>query len=280
MEKIALITDSSCDLEMDELNKYNIKLLPFRIIYKDREFKDRIDISPEYLYNNIEKEVPTTSLPSMETTEEIFTELESQGYTHIIIITISLGFSGTYNSVKLISEDHPNLKFFIYDTKTLSRCQGFLVLDAARMIEAGESFDTIVDTIPKLRENTDIYFTLNTLEYLRKGGRIGRVAGALGQLLNIKPVITVAPDGHFQIFSKVRGRKQSLKLIRDILDEWLSKGKCKVWVLHGGALEEAKKFYDEIKDLPNITSLGLSTIGPALGVHTGPGLVGITLEKE
>ncbi|MBL4931446.1 DegV family protein [Clostridium paridis] len=280
MEKIALITDSSCDLEMDEINKHNIKLLPFRIIYKDREFRDRIDISPEYLYANIEKEVPTTSLPSIETTDEILTSLEREGYTHVIIITISLGFSGTYNSVKLIAEDHPNLKFHIFDTKTLSREQGYIVLDAARMIEAGESFDNIVKALPGCKDRTGIFFTLDTLEYLRKGGRIGRVAGVIGQLLNIKPVITVAPDGNFSVHSKVRGRKQSLKVIREILDEWLSNGKCKVAVLHGGASEEAKKFYDEIKDLPNITSLGFSAIGPALGVHTGPGLVGITLEKE
>lgn len=280
MEKIAVITDSSCDLEISELRDHNIRLLPFRIIYKDREFKDRVDISPSYLYGNIEKEIPKTSLPSLEDTNNLFQELEQEGYTHVVIITISCEFSGTYNSIQLLTEDHPNLTFFVYDSKTLSRTQGFLALKVSKMIKDGVNFDTIVKTLPTLRKKVGIFFTLNTLDYLRKGGRIGRVAGTVGQLLNIKPIITVPEDGRFETYSKVRGRKQSIKVLLEILDHWLKEGKCKVYVLHGGAEEDAKKFFNEIKDFPNITEIGLSTIGPALGVHTGPGLIGITLEKE
>jgi DegV family protein with EDD domain len=280
LQKIALITDSGCDLENETLKKYGIFFLPLRIIYKDKDYLDRIEISPDDLYSSLENEIPKTSLPDGKYMDDILNKIESEGYTHAIAITISSGLSGTSNSLRIIAENHPNLNTHIFDTKILSMPQGVLVLNAIQMLEEGKSFEEIIEVLPKLRKKTYGYFTLNTLEYLKKGGRIGKVSGTIGEMLNIKPVISVNDDGIYYTHSKARGRKQAISKLKDILSEHLSVSKCKIWVLQGGALEEAKALFAEVKDWANISFIDIATIGPALGVHTGPGLLGLAVQRE
>lgn len=279
MQKIALIADSACDLSLETLNERNIKLLPLRISYSDKEYKDKIDISADEIYNNLEKEVPKTSLPSAEIMEEILMSLEDEGYTHVIAITISSGLSGTFNSIRLALEDHPKLTSYVFDTKILAMPEGIMALEVSDLINSGKSFEEIVSAIPKIRKSISGYFTINTLEYLKKGGRIGKISGTIGEMLNLKPVVSVDDDGVYYTVCKARGRKQSILKLTNILKDELSLGPCKVWVLQGGALEEAKKFMESIKDLKNIVSLNMSQISPALGVHGGPGLLGLAIQK-
>ncbi|EOR26534.1 MULTISPECIES: DegV family protein [Clostridium] len=279
MQKIALIVDSACDLSLETLNERNIKLLPLRISYSDKEYKDKIDISADEIYNNLEKEVPKTSLPSAEIMEEILMSLEDEGYTHVIAITISSGLSGTFNSIRLALEDHPKLTSYVFDTKILAMPEGIMALEVSDLINSGKSFEEIVSAIPKIRKSISGYFTINTLEYLKKGGRIGKISGTIGEMLNLKPVVSVDDDGVYYTVCKARGRKQSILKLTNILKDELSLGPCKVWVLQGGALEEAKKFMESIKDLKNIVSLNMSQISPALGVHGGPGLLGLAIQK-
>lgn len=279
MQKIALIVDSACDLSLETLNERNIKLLPLRISYSDKEYKDKIDISADEIYNNLEKEVPKTSLPSAEIMEEILMSLEDEGYTHVIAITISSGLSGTFNSIRLALEDHPKLTSYVFDTKILAMPEGIMALEVSDLINSGKNFEEIVSAIPKIRKSISGYFTINTLEYLKKGGRIGKISGTIGEMLNLKPVVSVDDDGVYYTVCKARGRKQSILKLTNILKDELSLGPCKVWVLQGGALEEAKSFMESIKDLKNIVSLNMSQISPALGVHGGPGLLGLAIQK-
>lgn len=279
MEKIAILTDSASDLTKTIIDKYDIKILPFKIIYSYGEFEDSVTITPDEVYKSFEKEIPTTSLPSMEIIDSIYTKLESEGYTHVISINISSNLSGTLNSVRLVSENHPNIKTFVYDTKTLTAAQGSIVIEACKMIEKDKSFDDIINALPSFRKRVHCFFTVKTLEYLRKGGRIGRVAGTIGELLNLKPIIQVANDGVYTTYSKVRGRKQALSKLETVLREFLDKSKCNVWILHGDAHDECLKIYNSIKSLPNINEAHLGTISPALGVHTGPGLIGFIIQE-
>lgn len=279
MQKIALIVDSACDLSMETIKEKNIKLLPLRISYSYGEFKDKVEISADEIYNNLEKEVPKTSLPSTEDLENILISLENEGYTHVIAVTISSGLSGTFNSIRLALEDHPKLTSHIFDTKILAMPEGIVAFEVANLINDGKSFEEIVAALPKIRNNITGYFTVNTLEYLKKGGRIGKVAGTIGDMLNLKPIVTVDENGIYYTVCKARGRKQSMIKLTDILKDTLSQGPCNVWVLHGGVLEEAKRFLESIKNLDNILSLDISQISPALGVHGGPGLLGLAIQK-
>jgi DegV family protein with EDD domain len=280
MEKIALITDSASDIGFELLEKNNIKMLPFRIIYSDKEYEDRIDITPQMMYERLEKEIPKTSLPSIEKITDVLKKTISEGYTHAIIITISAAFSGTYNAARLVCESFPELKTFVFDSKTLTMAEGAMVLEIAQLIKEGKSFKDITEALPKYREKIDLFFTIDTLEYLKKGGRIGKVAGTIGEFLNLKPIITVADDGTYRTAAKARGSKQSVSKMVTIFKSYLEKGKYKAWILDGDSLDKVQSLYESIKDLPNVVECTLAgTIGPALGVNTGPGLVGLAIEK-
>lgn len=278
MQKIALITDSACDLTLDIIKEKNINLLPLRLIYSTGDYQDKLDISASEVYSNLEKEVPKTSLPSTKTIDEILNRLESEGYTHVIGICLSSGLSGTCNALRLALEDHPNLTSLVFDTKILAYPQGEIVLETAKLIDTGKSFEEICDLLPKIRERITGFFTIDTLEYLKRGGRIGRVAGAIGQLLSLKPIITTDENGIYYTISKARGRKQALSKLTETLKDYLDKAKCEVVVLQGGCEEEAIKYMNSLKSLPNIISLKISEISPALGVHGGPGLMGLSIK--
>lgn len=279
MQKIAIITDSSSDLTNEVLSKYNIKSAPFRIIYTNNEYEDRVSITPDEVYNNLPNEIPTTSLPSISRIEQMLNEIETEGYTHVIAINISSGLSGTANSIRIILEEHPKLTSYVFDTKTLSSGQGAIVIEAAKLIEAGKSFDEIVSILPKLREKIHIYFTLNTLEYLKKGGRIGKVAGTIGEILNLKPIIYVSDEGIYTTYAKLRGRKQALTKLVETLEKYLADSRCNVWIVEGAAKEESNLLFNLLKDNPRVNNVEITTLGPALGVHTGPGLIGLAIQE-
>ncbi len=280
MEKIALITDSASDISIELLEANKIRLLPFKIIYSDKEYEDRIDITPQFMYERLETEIPKTSLPSIEKITSVLKDAVNEGFTHAIIITISSAFSGTYNAVRLICDEFKELQTFVFDSRTLTMAEGAMVLETARLIRDGKSFNEIIKILPTYREKIDLFFTIDTLEYLQKGGRIGKVAGTIGELLNLKPIITVAEDGTYRTAAKVRGSKQAVSKLTSIFKTYLEKGKYKAWILDGNGFDKVQNLYYLIKDLPNVVECTIAgTIGPALGVNTGPGLVGLAIEK-
>lgn len=282
MQKIAVLTDSGSDLTLEQCKENNIEFLPFRVIYSYGEFEDAVSLTPEELYKSLEKgnEIPTTSLPSPAKIEELLNKLEAEGYTHVIAVTISCELSGTSNAVRLALEDHPNLTSYVFDTKILSMAEGALALNAAEMVREGKTFEEIVEELPKFRKKTHGYYTLSTLEYLKRGGRIGKVAGTIGEILNLKPIVSADDQGFFYTYAKVRGRKQSINKIYKIAKEHLEKGRCKIWVLDGGSsTEEFDHLYKLISELDNIESIAPAIIGPALALNTGPGLLGVIVQE-
>ncbi|MGB4588902.1 MAG: DegV family protein [Clostridiaceae bacterium] len=279
MQKIAIFTDSACDLKDNVLKEYNIRFLPLRIIYTDKEYRDRVEIGADEVYDNLVNEVPKTSLPSGEDISNFFKELIKEGYTHAIGVMISSGLSGTANSVKLMAENFPEIETFLFDTKNLSIAEGILAVEAAKMLKAGKTFEEIVNILPTLRETVDTYYIVDTLEYLIKGGRIGKVSGTIGQMLNLKPIISVNSDGVYYTIEKARGMKQGYNKLIELLKENLEKTKCRVWVMHGGVKEECLAILERVKDFSGIVELDFGQISPALGVHTGKGLIGICIQR-
>lgn len=276
MEKIAIITDSASDIKKEIKDKYNVTVLPYKIIYKDKEFTDGVDINSKEVLASLDKEIPTSSLPSMKDMEEAFEKIKAEGYTHVIVITISSKLSGIYNAIKLVSEEYPSITTAVIDSKLISCGETVLVLEAAKMIEKGLSFDEIVKNLQDVRSRCKAFFVVGTLEYLKKGGRIGKVAGTIAELLNIKPIIYVDDEGYYTTYDKVRGRKQSINRIINIGKEILDKKKCDIYVVHGASEEDAKKLLDEIGTHPNVNSLNFyGDISAVATVHSGPGFLGI-----
>jgi EDD domain protein, DegV family len=282
MEKIALITDSASDVPSDLAKEYNINVLPFRILYKDREYRDGIDITPEQVYRNMVNEVPTTSLPSLDDMDQVYEKLEKDGYNKAIVITLSSGLSGIYNAAKIAADNHPNIDTFIWDSKSISVGEGVVVLECGKLIKNGKSFQEIKDYIPTILQRSNLFFVVGTLEYLKRGGRIGKVAGTIAELLDIKPIISPdKKDGKYFTYAKIRGRKKSLNKLFEIAEEVSSLKKCRAFLMHGDALEEALEFANRLKTLPNILSVYFGgNISPVSGVHSGPGLVGLCLLEE
>lgn len=280
MNKIALITDSTCGLPKEYVDKYNVKVVSLKILYKDREYIDGVTITPEEVYSRLEEELPTTSMPSVQDVKSLYSELESEGYTHAIVLPVSSGLSGTINSFRLASEDFSNINTFIFDTKILSMAVGLIVLEVGKMIEENKDFDYICNRIPKIRENLWMYFTVDTLEYLIKGGRIGKVTGSIGQLLNLKPIITMDENGAYTNHSKVRGSKQAFNKLSSLATSILDKGRGKVIVMTGTMHEEANKLKETLEKHINTTFMYKGTITPAVGIHSGPRLLAVAVMLE
>jgi DegV family protein with EDD domain len=275
--KIAILTDSCSDVPQNLLERYHIYQLALSINYLDRSYRDRIDITPEQVYENLEKEIPSTSLPTMGEIYEIIDTIIADGYNQIIIPVISSGLSGTYNAVQMVCDDFKDIRTAVIDTKNIAIGSGFFSVYAAQLAEQNVSFDEIVGKLKSKTNSSRIYYSLQTLRYLVKGGRIGRVEGLLGSILQIKPIISCDKDGIYYTVVKVRGRNQSINKLMEIIQaEIKDKTNYYLAICHGYAQEEA----DKVKVImqPYIDNAALyieGQISPALGVHTGPGLVGI-----
>ncbi|UZQ51948.1 DegV family protein [Clostridium kluyveri] len=277
MEKIALLTDSACDIDEETINKYNINILSFRIIYRSGEYIDKVEITPKEVYDSMKVEIPKSSLPSMEDMERVYKRLEEENYTHVIAVVISSGLSGTYNALKIVSEKHKNLTTYIYDSKSTSVGEGIILKECGKLIEQGKNFRQIIDTIPKIKSNMHFFFVFGTLEYARKGGRIGKIPGTIGEILDIKPIVYFDDSyGVCCTYDKVRGRKRSLNKMVDIGKKFLDKNQCEVYIVHGNAEEDADRVHNMISQLPNIENIHMiGQISPIVGLYSGPGTVGI-----
>ncbi|CFX82706.1 DegV [Syntrophomonas zehnderi OL-4] len=278
-EKIALLADSACDLPRDIVEKMAIKILPLKIIYPEGEFSDRVDIQPNDVYNRMPGEIPTTAMPCLGEIKSLFETIKSQGFTHVIAVALSSGLSGTYGAIKLAAQDINDMVVKTFDSRTLSMGTGWMVLDAARNITNGLSFDKVMENIAHIQPKVKVYYVVETLEYLRKGGRIGQVSAMLGEFLHFKPIISVNPEGKYFTFCKVRGRRKSIDRLIEIVENIPRDKMINLAVMHGGAKKEAEHMLERLSKLPNIKELIFSDISPALGVHTGPGLLGVSFHE-
>jgi len=276
-EKVAIVTDSTCDIPQNIIEEYGIHVVPLRIVYGDREYRDNIDITAEQVYERLPTEIPTTSLPSPEDVLNLFHRLKEEGFTHVLAIHISSGLSGTAQLIENLASQVKGLIVKVIDSKSISMGLGYSVIEAARKLQQNASFEAVCAHVQGTLSKMRVYFVLGTLEYLTKGGRIGKVAGTLGQILNIKPIITVNEEGVYTTYAKVRGRKQSIDKMFEALKEHLTKPRNRVAVCHGAAVEEAQALINRIKELCNIEEVISGHVSPVIGVHTGPGTLGIAV---
>ncbi|MGP6140127.1 DegV family protein [Jeotgalibaca sp. A127] len=275
--KVAILVDSCNDLSEAITEKYGLYTMPLVINYTDRSYKDRVDITPQEVYDSFKKEVPKTSLPLRSDIDALLDQIKADGYDHIIASIISSGLSGTYQSMHLIAQDRDDLTIEVIDTLNIGIGSGFIGIYAAELLEKGLDFDTVVKKTRAAVENSTVFFGLETLEYLMKGGRIGKVSGILGSALKIKPIISCNPDGIYDTIAKVRGRKQSITKMLDLTREKVKGHKNYYLALcHGDALDEMLQMKEDLRDLiENATIYHEGQISPVLGVHTGPGLLGV-----
>jgi DegV family protein with EDD domain len=271
-----IVTDSAADLPISEVEALGINVVPLMIRFPEGEINSS-DIEPDEFYNKLEAMfpiIPTTSLPSPGTFISIFEKL-TQDNEGVIAVHISSGLSGTIQSARLAVNELPGLPIATVDTLTLSGGERFQVLAAYAAAKAGWAMDRIVELLKSIQQQCDVVFTLDTLEYLARGGRIGRVEALAGSLLRIKPVIHVSKtDGKYTTVGKARTIARAEETIVDYLERTYGDTPLWVAVMHGRYSEQAEALSKMMRERLNCSKLEILRVSPVLGVHTGPGVVG------
>ena len=277
-ENIAILADSGSDINIDSTNM-PLYILPLRIIIDGKEYIDKKEISLKEVLSHIDDKKVTTSLPSPKDIEGTFDQIKKDGFTHVICIPISKGLSGTMNIIRQIAEDYEGLTIELIDTKNISMASGYSSLDALHMIEEGKSFEDIVHTINHNLTKRKVFFTVDKLVYLKKGGRIGLVSATVADLLKIKPVITCNDEGIYYTVKKQRGYQKAVnELIHQVAQFVKDSKSYDVSLMNSDSKLDLEVFTSKIKEaLPHIRNFTISNITPALAIHTGPEALGIAV---
>ncbi len=284
---IGILTDSTCDLDSKLLNKYNIYTIPLNINFSGNIYKDGIDITSFDFYDKMieTEEIPGTSQPSAGLFIEKYKEMASK-YDIILSIHISGKLSGTIESARLASSQLNDIKIHVLDSHSATLGLGFLVILAAQLIKKDYNIKEIINLLEKARENIDIYFSVNDLKYLEKGGRIGKAQALLGSVLNFNPILQLnGCEGEVLPYKKVRGNKKTRKEMLSVCEKIIASEKdIRIGFLKGKRDNKAEKFCRELEILlKSYTDVKINKehgfISPVLASHTGPYVYGFVILK-
>lgn len=272
-----ILTDKAANFSTDEEKDFNVSVAPLYIQFPEGEV-DASDITPDSLYERLKvmkPKIPTTAQPSPGIFKEMYEKLAETG-EKILSIHLSEGLSGTIQSARLGAEQAEGADVTIFDSMTLSGGQRFQVMAAALAAKSGWAMDAVLERLREIRDKVEVVYTLDTLEYLAHGGRIGRVQSLLSSVLNIKPIIHVDDDGKYSTIDKARTLKRSISTMVDHIES-LYPQDTPIWVtvLHGQLNEDAERLAEALKERLNIARSEIVRVTPILGVHTGPGIVGV-----
>ena len=279
-QKIALLTDSCADIPAALCKRYDIYVVPLKLIFSDGEYADGVDITPTEVYRRLPQEMPKTTLPSGASVEQVLGRIRRSGYTRVLAIHLSGGLSGTCNLVRVVGAQTEGLEIAAFDSLSGSLGTGMMVLQAARWIEQGWSWAELLRAVPPLMQDTHVFFCVNTLEYLQKGGRIGKISAVAGTLLQIKPILSFAPDGQLTSLAKVRGRKAAIQKMVQMAAARVPRGaRFNLAVAHGDSPAELKEIRALAqKIMPDFEAFAEGEIDCTLGSYVGPQLLGVGVQ--
>jgi DegV family protein with EDD domain len=273
---VRVVTDSACDLPQDLVDQYGIEIVPLTIRFGDEELVDRKELGTGEFWRRLaaSQVLPETSAPSAGAFEEVFRRLADDGADGIVCINLSSRLSATMQAAqvaaKAVDQDCP---VEVIDSLQVSMALGSLCLTAAQRADAGADLRSIAAEVLDRRNRTRLFGTLDTLEYLRKGGRVGAAQALLGSMLSIKPVLTVS-DGVVAEAGKVRTRSKALRHVVEKLQPGQFENVC---VLHGDA-PDLEEFLDLLAPIVPREEIVIGQIGPVIGTHAGPRTIGITFQ--
>ncbi|MDO4594303.1 MAG: DegV family protein [Tissierellia bacterium] len=278
MDKIAILTDTGADMDRSLSEKFGIYLISFYMNIEGN-FTKEIDIKPDEFYKELKtmEKFPKTSIPSPGELMDMFEKIKKDGYDKLLIVTISnklSGFNNLCNSLK----DYDGLDIKIVDTKNIALAAGMVAIYASELVKQGLNFDKIYEKIEKLKKKSQVFFTIDTLKYLKAGGRIGRVSGSIAEILSIKPIISCdTEEGVYYVVKKCRGEKKLMKsFIETVKEKIEGTKKYYLAISHGDNHEGFQKLQEELKDeINNAEKFFHSQINPTLAANTGPGLIGV-----
>jgi DegV family protein with EDD domain len=281
---IVIVTDSASDIDASLRQSLGIIAVPLKVMFGSETFVDGVTLTSRAFFEKLEHSdvLPTTSQPSpLDFAEAYKMIVEKHGKdVQIIAIILSAALSGTYQSALIAkSMMEEEIDITVIDSRKASFVHGFVAVEAARAAREGQSKQQILDLIERLLNEVQVYFIVDTLTYLQKGGRIGKAAALVGSLLNIKPILTLEQGGMIAPFDKVRGTKKALARVLEALKEYAGSHPVKVAVLHSNVPDDAAALLAQVKADFNVVEEYLEEIGPVIGAHAGPGLLGIMMVK-
>jgi len=280
MSKVMIVTDSTANIPAELLDGNPIVSVPLQVIWGNEILRDGIDIQAREFYErlSVAKEMPSTSQVTPEEFKSMYGRLIEEGYD-ILSMHISSKLSGTLDSAVQAKKAFPNARIELVDSLSTSMAMGFQVLCAARMAGIGATLEECKVVAEKAKANTGVYFVVNTLEFLHRGGRIGGAQAFLGTMLNMKPILELR-EGRIEAIERIRTISKAIDRLLDLVEQRVSKeqGPVRLCVVHANAEKEGKALLERaIKRFPTsvVTDAVMSTVSTVLGTHVGPGALGL-----
>ena len=281
---LQLITDSTADIPNTLIDQYNIKIIPLYVNFSDGKgnietMRDGLDIGPDLFYRRLRESnlLPTTSQPTVQDFMKVYQEASTNG-TQIVSVHISSLLSGTYNAaVQAKTQLKSTSEIEIVDSKLASMGLGLAVLAGAKAIKNGATLQKVVEDIKIAISQINIYFVVDTLEYLQKGGRIGKAQALLGSLISLKPILTMA-DGGLQPLERVRTRRKAVGRLVKLVEH--AEDVSDICLIYNTTPEDVEYLKEQIVRLHPKSNIVTSKLGATLGVHVGPGLIGVAIRSS
>ncbi|MGD0355073.1 MAG: DegV family protein [Dehalococcoidia bacterium] len=279
---VAIVTDTVACLPRDVIENYKIRVVPLEVIYKGRVYRDGIDLTASSFYQMFadSDELATTSAPPPETFLEIYEELAAEG-KDVLVICPSTKLTHVYESAtiaaRLFKEKAYTTAVEVLDSGTAAGAQGFVVMDAALQAQDSGNLDGVLQVARDAMQDVHVVVFLETLEYLARGGRVPQVVAWANSLLKIKPIIELRPLGRgVMLLGRARSRQKAMAQIVEILKHRTGSQPFRAMIQHTNAAEEANVLSQEISRRPSCRQVYIQDFTPVMGVHTGPGLVGLS----
>jgi DegV family protein with EDD domain len=274
---IKIVTDSTAYLPQATVREQGIHVVPLYVHFGEQAFREGLELSNDEFYARLKEAetLPTTSQPSAGEFYEVFKELVETGY-EVVTLTISSKLSGTWNSAMAAKEMLPDAPISVIDTLSTSVGLQLMVQAAVDAVSAGSSRQEIVNQIEEIKERMHLWFAVDTLEYLAKGGRIGNAKAFLGTLLKVKPIL-VLQDGAIEPLEQVRSKRKAQDRMLELVEEYLGSNgpEAKVAITHALVPHEAQAISQELETRLGCCSPLTASVGPVIGTHTGPGVIGV-----
>nr|WP_154983134.1 DegV family protein [Paenibacillus xylanexedens] len=277
--KVAIVTDSTADIPEELVRKYGIHVVPLRVLFGEENYADGVELTSEQFYDKLRQSavLPTTSQPSPTDFMDVYQRLLDENPDRpIVSIHLSSGMSGTYQSAMLgksLLEREADLT--IIDSKSASYGYGLMVVHAAELAEQGKSVTEIAVAVEAMQQSRKLFFLVDTLEYLQKGGRIGKASAILGTLLNIKPILSIDEEGVIYAVEKVRGHKKAMARIIELFQRDLAGKRVNLAVGHTADPPSAEACAEQLRGHFTLNEVIYTNIGAVIGSHVGPGVIAI-----
>ncbi|WP_018887562.1 DegV family protein [Paenibacillus massiliensis] len=279
MSRTFIVTDSTADIPADLVKQWGIHVVPLTVMFGDQAYLDGVEMSAGQFYERLVQaaELPTTSQPSPAEFLKVYSEiLEQHPDAHIVSIHLSSGVSGTYQSARLaVTMLEREEAVTTVDSKSASFGYGALVVQAAKLASNGADKDAILRELERMGEQRRLFFLVDTLQYLQKGGRIGKAAAMIGTLLNIKPILSIDQEGIIYSMEKARGQRKAMLRIVEMLEADLQGQKINVAVGHTANQASTDTLLQLLRERFAVEEVQYSEIGAVIGTHVGPGTLAV-----